>query len=389
MYTRVYADVDLDAIRSNVKNLMGLTKQGTKGLAVVKADAYGHGDVAVARALADLVDGYAVATVEEGVNLRNNGIDKLILVLGYVDEMHYQAVVDADIAIPVFDRASADALSECGLRLGKKARCHIKVDTGMGRIGIRPDEGGLELARYVAGLPGLSAEGIFTHFARADESDKSGAYAQFHSFCEFVGKLGQEGISFKYRHCANSAAIMEMPDTNLDMVRLGVAIYGMYPSDEVSRDVVTLRQALSLKSFVTYVKDVMPGETISYGGTYTAHRQMRVATVETGYGDGYPRGLSNKGRVIIHGKSAPIVGRVCMDQFMVDVTEIPECRRGDVVTLIGRDGEACILADELATATDTINYEITCDLGKRIPRRFIRDCRVIGCRDYFNEKWDF
>lgn len=388
-YTRVYADVDLDAIKSNVIELMNKTKPGTKALAVVKADAYGHGDVAVARALIPYVDGYAVATVEEGVNLRENGIDKLILVLGYVDEKHFNIIIENDITIPLFDEETALKLSGIAVKMGKNAHCHIKVDTGMKRIGLSPDEIGIQIVKAIKSLPGISIDGIFTHFATADETDKSSAYAQFNKFCYFIKQLEENGITFEIKHCANSAAIMEMPETNLDMVRLGVAIYGMYPSDEVDHEKIKLKPALSLKSFVTYVKDVDVGESISYGKTYVADKKMRVATIEIGYGDGYPRGLSNKGQVIIRGKLAPIVGRVCMDQFMVDVTHIKDVARGDVVTLIGFDGKEKILADDLARITNTINYEVTCDLGKRIPRRFFENGKMIGCRDYFHEEWNF
>lgn len=387
-YTRVYADINLDNIEYNVKALMALTKPGTKAMAVVKADAYGHGDVAVARAVNDIVDAYAVATVEEGINLRQNGIEKMILVLGYVDEMHYDQVIRYDLSIPVFDTEMAKKMSAAAVAAGKNIRCHVKVDTGMHRIGLRPDDDGIETVLAIAKYDGLDVEGIFTHFATADEKDKTAAYRQFELFKTFVEKLENKGMHFKYRHCSNSAGIIDMPDVNMDMVRLGIAMYGMYPSDEVSHDAVELKPAIELKSSVTMVKTIQPGERVSYNGTFEAKRVTRLATIETGYGDGYPRSLSNKGYVLIRGRKAPITGRVCMDQFMVDVTDIPDVGRLDEVTLIGRDGDEYISVEEIAALAGTFNYEFVCDLGKRIPRNYYSNGRYIGSMDYFYRKWD-
>lgn len=387
-YTRVYADINLDNIEKNVKALMSATGKGTKVMAVVKADGYGHGDVAVARATAHLVDAYAVATVEEALNLQNNGINKPILVLGYVDEQHFDDVIKAGIATPIFDVETAKALSDRAVMLGKKAICHIKVDTGMRRIGLEPDSDGEKAALEISGLEGIEAEGIFTHFAAADEKDKTVAREQLSKFTEFVDRLEKDGLKFKYRHCSNSAGVIDMPEANMDMVRIGIAMYGMYPSTEVRRDVVKLYPALELKSFVTMVKTIQAGDRVSYNGTYEAKKQTVIATVETGYGDGYPRNLSNKGFVLIHGRKAPITGRVCMDQFMVDVTEIPCVKRGDVVTLIGGDGGMSISVEEIAGLAGIFNYEFVCGLGKRIPRNYYYNGRLIGSRDYFNEKWD-
>lgn len=387
-YTRVYADINLDNIKANVRALMGATKPGTKAMAVVKADAYGHGDVAVAKAVSPLVDAYAVATVEEGVNLRENGIGKMILVLGYVDEMHFENVINKDISVPLFDTETAEGLSAVAVKLGKKAKCHIKVDTGMRRIGLEPDETGRDIVKRIYELPGIELEGIFTHFATADETDKTRAYGQLEKFKAFVGELESEGINFKYRHCSNSAGIIDMPEANMDMVRLGIAMYGMYPSDEVCTDNVKLQPAIELKSFVTMVKTISRGDRVSYNGTYEAVKPTVIATVETGYGDGYPRNLSNKGYVLIRGKKAPITGRVCMDQFMVDVTDIPGVCRGDMVTLIGHDGGQNISVEETARIAGTFNYEFVCGLGKRIPRNYYNNGKYIGSRDYFNEKWE-
>lgn len=387
-YTRVYADINLDNIKENVKNLMAAAAPGTKAMAVVKADAYGHGDVAVAKALEPVVEAYAVATAEEALNLRENGIDKMILILGYVDENHFESVINSGISIPLFDIEMAEKLSAAAVKLKRKAKCHIKVDTGMRRIGLEPDEGGKAVVMEASRLQGIEIEGIFTHFAYADERDKTNAYIQLKKFRTFVDSLESEGITFKYRHCSNSAGVIDMPEANMDMVRLGIAMYGMYPSGEVIKQNVKLYPAIELKSFVTMVKTIQAGERVSYNGTYTAKRPTVIATVETGYGDGYPRNLSNKGYVLIHGQKAFITGRVCMDQFMVDVTDIPGVCRGDMVTLIGNDGQNNISVEEMAEMAGTFNYEFVCGLGKRIPRNYYLNNRYIGSRDYFTEKWN-
>lgn len=388
-YYRVYADIHLDAVRDNVRALMALTKAGTKAMAVVKADGYGHGDVAVAKAVYEDVFGYAVATLDEAVNLRENGIDKPILILGFVNPDEYEPLVNNQVAVTVFDYETAKQLNEVAKRLGKNALCHIKVDTGMRRIGLEPDESGLLVIKQIKALECVDAQGIFTHFATSDEKDKTRAAAQYDKFTHFIELLEDNGIEFMYKHCANSAAVIDMPYVHKDMVRLGIAMYGMYPSDEVDRDRVELRPALELKSHITMVKTVGSGEAVSYGGTYVTDKETRIATVSLGYGDGYPRALSSKGYVLIKGCVAPIIGRVCMDQLMVDVTDIPDVKRSDVVTLIGRDGDKCITVEEIAGLAGTFNYEFVCDLNKRIPRNYYMDGKYIGSHDYFHENWFF
>lgn len=387
-YTRVYADINLDAICTNVRELMKNTKAGTKAIAVVKADGYGHGDVAVAKAIGELVDGYAVATLDEAVNLRKNNIKKPILILGYVNPDGYEILIENEIDGVVFDCETACELDETARKLGKTAFCHIKVDTGMRRIGLEPDESGMEIVRKIKQLPNLQMRGIFTHFATSDEKDKTAALKQLEKYNKFVDSLEREGIHFQVRHCSNSAAVIDMPQANEDAVRLGIALYGLYPSEEVDFSAVKLTPALELKSTVAMVKRLPAGEHVSYGGTYTTNKETVLATIETGYGDGYPRALSNKGYVLIHGKKAPICGRVCMDQFMVDVTDIPGVKRGDVVTLIGKDGDSFISVEEISALAGTFNYEFVCDLGKRIPRNYFLKGEYIGSRDYFYEKWD-
>lgn len=387
-YYRVYAEINLDAIVKNVDNLMALTKENTGALAVVKADGYGHGDVAVAKAVAQKVTGYAVATLDEAVNLRENGVKKPILVLGYVDPYEFDILVSHEITATVFDVETAQLLADAARVQKKQAHCHIKVDTGMRRIGLEPDENGIAIVKQITALKELSADGIFTHFAASDETDKTSAEHQFKLFTDFTGRLEKEGIHFTYRHCANSAAVIDMPQVDLDMVRLGIAMYGMYPSDEVKKEKVELFPALDLKSHVTMVKEIPAGEKVSYGGTFTATRTTKLATVSVGYGDGYPRALSSKGYVLVRGQKAPIVGRVCMDQMMVDVTDIENVTRADIVTLIGKDGDAEITVEEIAALAGTFNYEFVCDLGKRIPRSYYLNGEYIGTHDCFRENWN-
>ena len=387
-YYRVYAEINLDAIVKNVDNLMALTKENTGALAVVKADGYGHGDVAVAKAVAQKVTGYAVATLDEAVNLRENGVKKPILVLGYVDPYEFDILVSHEITATVFDVETAQLLADAARVQKKQAHCHIKVDTGMRRIGLEPDENGIAIVKQITALKELSADGIFTHFAASDETDKSSAEHQFKLFTDFTGRLEKEGIHFTYRHCANSAAVIDMPQVDLDMVRLGIAMYGMYPSDEVKEEKVELFPALDLKSHITMVKEIPAGEKVSYGGTFTTTRTTKLATVSVGYGDGYPRALSSKGYVLVRGQKAPIVGRVCMDQMMVDVTDIENVTRADIVTLIGKDGDAEITVEEIAALAGTFNYEFVCDLGKRIPRSYYLNGEYIGTHDCFRENWN-
>lgn len=387
-YYRVYAEINLDAIVKNVDNLMALTKENTGALAVVKADGYGHGDVAVAKAVAQKVTGYAVATLDEAVNLRENGVKKPILVLGYVDPYEFDILVSHEITATVFDVETAQLLADAARVQKKQAYCHIKVDTGMRRIGLEPDENGIAIVKQITALKELSADGIFTHFAASDETDKTSAEHQFKLFTDFTGRLEKEGIHFTYRHCANSAAVIDMPQVDLDMVRLGIAMYGMYPSDEVKKEKVELFPALDLKSHITMVKEIPAGEKVSYGGTFTTTRTTKLATVSVGYGDGYPRALSSKGYVLVRGQKAPIVGRVCMDQMMVDVTDIKNVTRADIVTLIGKDGDAEITVEEIAALAGTFNYEFVCDLGKRIPRSYYLNGEYIGTHDCFRENWN-
>lgn len=387
-FTRVVADIDLDAIRQNIINLMKNKPASVKTLAVVKANAYGHGDVAVARAVEDLADHYAVATLPEAVNLRKNNITKPILILGYVFPEEYDQLVENDITAVCFDLETARELSKAAKRLGKTALCHVKCDTGMRRIGLLPTEDAVQVVKEIIKLEALNVTGIFTHFAKADYADKTTADAQLKDFNTFVQMCEAEGVEFETVHAANSAATMDMDYAALDMVRLGIAMYGLEPSDEIVNKEIKLKQAISLKAKVVMVKTVDPGIGISYGHTFVTDRDTRVATVSIGYGDGYPRRLSNKGEVLICGKRAPIIGRICMDQFMIDVTDIPEAVRGSEVTLTGQDGDEFISVEEIcAVAEGGFNYEFVCDIGKRIPRRYFRDGKCVGWHDDYYSVW--
>lgn len=384
-YYRVHANIDLDAIYKNVSNAKALLKPGTKLMAIIKADAYGHGAKQVAETIDPIADAYGVAILEEGVELRKAGIDKPILILGFTPEPLYEAMIKYDISTTVFQLDMAQKISAVAVRLGKKAKIHIALDTGMSRIGFKQDEESLEVIKKIAKLPYIFIEGCFTHFARMDEEDKTKAMTQFEKYMDFVEKIEGCGIELPIKHVSNSAGIIEKQEVNLDMVRDGICVYGLYPSDEVNKENLELTPAMEIKSYVSFVKELEPGVEIGYGGTYTTERETRVATIPVGYADGYPRALSNKGHVLINGMSAPILGRVCMDQFMVDVTDIDNVEEGTMVTLVGRDGDENISIEEISEMSHSFNYEFVCDVGKRIPRVYYKGGKVVETKDYYPE----
>lgn len=378
--SRGYAEVSLDAIVENLCNMKAVINKKTQMIGVIKTDAYGHGSGAIAQACEplDFMWGFAVATPEEAMLLRKDGIHKPILILGYSFPYCYETLAREEIRPCVFREDSLPLLQAAAEKTGRRIKVHIKVDTGMGRIGISPDETGLRFIEEVLTYKNIEIEGLFTHFARADEADKTNAREQFALFTQFAESAEKRfSIHIPLKHCSNSAGILELPEANLDIVRAGITMYGLYPSDEVCKDRVALTPALSLYSHIVYIKRVPAGRPISYGGTYVTEEERRVATVPMGYGDGYPRSLSNKGCVLIHGRRAPILGRVCMDQFMVDVTEIPEAKEGDRVVLLGFDGEEHLSAEELGETSGRFNYELVCDFGKRIPRIYTRQGDII------------
>lgn len=387
-YERVYAAVDLSAALYNMERMHEAVSPQTKMIGVIKTDGYGHGAVPIGGELEKLpyVSGYAVATAEEAFILRRAGLSKPILILGYTFPYSYYELVLQEIRPAVFRKDAVEALDVCAGRLGRKAVVHVKVDTGMSRIGIRPDEEGLVFMEWIAGLAHIEVEGIFTHFARADESDHSAALSQLTKFTAFVEEAERRmGKQIPLKHCSNSAGILTLPQANLSLVRAGITLYGLSPSGEVTKDMLSLRPVLSLKSRLVYVKEIEAGTPVSYGGTFVAKEQMRIATIPVGYGDGYPRGLSGKGSVLVRGKRAPILGRVCMDQFMVDVSDIPDASEGDVVTLIGVDGGEEITMEELGELSGRFNYELACCLGKRIPRVYVKDGEIVCTKDNYGE----
>lgn len=384
-YNRVQAVINLDNIRHNISAMKSLVDKDKKMLAVIKADAYGHGAVEVAEALDDLADFYAVAFIDEALELRRAGIDKPILILGYTDPVDYELLLKYDVRPAMYETGDAQKLSDLAVSMGIKAKVHIKVDTGMGRIGFSCDDTGVEKIAEISNMPGIEIEGIFTHYAKADEIDKTAANGQLEKFRWINGQLVGLGIHIPVRHISNSAGIMEMDNSDFDMVRSGIVTYGLYPSEEVDKSIVELRPAMSLMSKVIFVKDVKAGTGIGYGWSYIADHDIRVATVSAGYADGYPRAQSNKGRVIIHGEYAPIIGRVCMDQFMVDVSHIDGVQVRDDVILIGRDGDKEVTVEEVAEPANSFNYELVCNISRRVPRTYIRDGKELGQVNYLLE----
>lgn len=383
-YFRVQADINLDAICNNISAIRQVIQPGTKIMAVIKADGYGHGASHIATALNEIgVDAFAIAILEEGVDLRQRGIKKPLLILGYTPKEQYADLVKYDISQTVFEYDMAEEISKQAVRQNKNGKIHIKVETGMNRIGFADTDASVEEILRISKLPNIEIEGIFTHFSAADEADKTSAHKQLLRYSNFVTKLEVKGLSIPMKHISNSAGIIDLPEANYDMVRSGIITYGLYPSEEVNKERLQLTPAMELKSHVVYVKEVEPGEGISYGSTYITKQKTRVATVSIGYGDGYPRALSNKGRVLIHGEYASILGRVCMDQFMVDVSHIDNVKQGDIVTLVGRDGENVITVEEVAELAGTFNYEFICGIGKRIPRVYYRHGKVADCSDFF------
>lgn len=369
-FTRTYAVIHLDAICKNVENVQKRVGRNVKIMAIVKANAYGHGAVKVAKKISGMVYGFAVATLDEALELRNNGINNMILVLGYVGKGGYEDAIREKITLAVLTKEMAEDISECARKLGCTAYCHIKINTGMNRIGFSVSESSIEEIKYIYGLPGLCCQGIFMHFATADSHDKSFAHKQYERFMWVIDELKSRGVTFEIKHCANSAAIVDMPEYALDMVREGIILYGLKPSDEVDSS-YKLYPAMEIKSHVIFVKDLPAGEGISYGQTFVTGRPSRIATVSIGYADGYPRSLSSRGYVLIHGKKAPVVGRVCMDQMMVDVTGIDGVKVDDVVTIVGRDEDEEITVEELGELSGRFNYEFVCDISERVEKMYV------------------
>ena len=378
--SRVYAEINLDAMCSNVSQALERMKPA-KLMAIIKTDAYGHGAVRSAKALDEIgVYAFGVATPGEALELRRAEIKNPILILGYVFEEYFDRMIENDIDLALFDLNTAKLLNSHAEKLGKKARVHIKADTGMGRIGFQPCDESAEIIKEIAALNNIEIDGMFTHFACADSKDKASVNRQIERFTNFVAKVKSEGVSLPIVHCYNSASIVDFDKPLFDMVRCGIITYGLEPSDEVSKTNIKLQKVMSINSHVAYVKKVGAGFTVSYGSTYVTDKETEIATIPVGYGDGYPRTLSNKGMVLIGGHFAKIIGRVCMDQFMVDVTGLG-VSRGDEVILMGSDGENSITAEEIGDLSGRFNYELVCDINKRVPRVYIKNGEIIAVDD--------
>ncbi|MBE5931988.1 MAG: alanine racemase [Lachnospiraceae bacterium] len=380
-YNRIYARINMDNLRYNIEKMKSMVKPDMKVLAVVKADAYGHGAVGVSQRIRDIVDYFGVATIDEAVELRNAGITEPILIIGYTDSDDFEKLVEHNITQAVYDVKECEKLSSVAVSAGTKIKVHLKVDSGMGRIGFLANESGVEEALKLKCMEGLDIEGIFTHYAKADELDKSYSRVQKEKFLNFIKGMEAGGVTFAIKHIDNSAGTMEMDDDEFDMVRLGIVSYGLYPSEEVDKS-VEIRPVMSLVSHVSHVKTVEAGTSISYGGTYITDTTRRIATVTVGYADGYPRAQSNLGRVIVRGQYAPIVGRVCMDQMMIDVTDIPDVSVKDEVILIGGTDDKYISVEEVAQYANSFNYELVCHIGRRVPHVYNEDGADTVCVNY-------
>lgn len=375
-YHRSFACVDLDAIDHNLCELKARLNEGVKALAVVKADAYGHGSVVVSKHIEDKVDYFAVATIEEAITIRDGGIKKPILVLSFTSPYQYEALIEKKITATIFNVDEAKILSDMAVKKGKKAKIHVPVDTGMGRIGFTPDEKGADAVREISLLEGVELEGLFSHYACADCEDKTDALQQTKLFDLFIELLNKRNVEIPIKHICNSAGTMEFTK-QYDMCRMGVALYGLYPSDEVKKDKVKLLPAMEVVSHVIHVKTVPQGFKIGYGHIYEAPSERRIATICIGYADGYKRCLTGVGYVLIHGKKAPVVGKVCMDQIMVDITDIPDAKVGDHAVVMGKSLDAEISAETLGEMCHSFNYEVVCNFMPRVTRVYYKDGKII------------
>jgi len=381
---RAWAEINLDAIAHNVREIRKLIGNHVEMMGVVKADAYGHGVLEVVRTLLDNgVTQLAVSMLDEAIQIRKMGIDVPILILNYTDPARAEEIVENELTQTVFSFDLPQALSDASVKLGKSVKVHIKIDTGMTRVGFMPGYNAVKSIMRISEMPGLIVEGIFTHFASADERETDYTYMQFEKFMSLCTELGRVGIHIPLKHACNSGGIIQYPEMHLDMVRPGIILYGLYPSDEVDKSKIRLEPAMTLKANVIQVKDVDAGVCISYGRTFRTARKSKIATIPIGYADGYTRLLSNKGRMLVNGEFAPVVGRICMDQCMIDVTDLKhEVKVGDEVVIFGRQNGSSISVEELAAEIGTINYELVCIIGKRIPRVYLKDGKICSVLNY-------
>jgi alanine racemase len=369
----VWAEIDLQAIANNVQELRRITKPEARMMAAVKANAYGHGMVEVAKTvLQSGADELGVARIEEAVQLREAGIDAPILIFGKTPSSMNERLIEFDIRPTVFDAEAAESLSKTASSNGAKIKAHLKVDTGMGRLGILPEKERVNDVTCMAKLPGIEIEGIYTHFATADVMDKTYARKQFELFSKFLDQLDQSGIVIPIKHAANSAGVIDLPETHLDMVRPGISVYGLYPSEDVDKTQVSLQPAMELKARIIHLKRVPAGFKVSYGSTYETKADTAIATIPIGYGDGYSRLMSSRGEMLVRGQRAPVAGRVCMDLTMLDVGHIPDVKLEDEVVIFGKQGNNSIHVDEIASILNTINYEVVTTVTNRVPRIFVK-----------------
>lgn len=374
-----YVAVDLDAICNNLQIVA--TRTGAQVCGVIKADAYGHGAVAVAKAIAPYCHFFGVSCLDEALELQNAGLTVPILILSRTDYRDFSVIVARGIRPAIFTWEDAEALSQEAQRQGVVAPFHFAVDTGMHRIGFPADQESTQLCAKIAALPGLEAEGIFSHFATADDDNLSRTYSQQARFDMFCEELSRLGVTVKYRHLNNSAASIRL-QKHYDMVRAGIVMYGHTPGGEMDVDAVGIRPALSWYSKISYIKQLDAGCEISYGGTFTTTRPTVVATLPVGYGHGYPRTLSNRFYVLIRGKRAPILGRVCMDQMMVDITDIPDVTEADMAVLVGKSGQEEITVEEISAAAGSFNYEFLCHIARRVPRLYYQNGQLVETHNY-------
>lgn len=381
-YRRAYAKVDLDIIKHNLMVTKKALKKDMKLAAVVKADGYGHGSVPVSLHIEDIVDFFCVATLEEGINLRYHGITKPILILACIPRNSYRESIVFDIRESVFTLDQAEKINAEAKQMNKKMTIHIAIDTGMNRIGFKPTKESAKVIRKIHDMENIEIEGIFTHFHSADEKDLTSALKQEEVFSDFLKMLHDMGVDPKIRHASNSAAVVNGIGTELDMVRCGITMYGITPSSDVNMEGFDYKPALSIYSIITYIKQIKTGECVSYGATFTAERDMDVATISFGYADGYPRDLSNNGYVLIHGTKCRILGRICMDQTIVDISNVTNAKIGDTVVILGKSESGSITVDELTKLSNTFSYEFICGINKRVPRLYYLNGEYLGKKDY-------
>lgn len=384
---RAWAEIDLDALGYNFKNIKAQLKPETKTMCVVKADAYGHGSTNIAAHLLKLgADCLAVATPEEALSLRKNKISADILILGYVEKECFAELISNNITLTVFDMLSAEAVSEAAQKQNKTAKIHIKIDTGMTRIGYCVSEKSADEIIKISKLKNIYLEGMFSHFSKADETDKTYSRMQFERFMEMDRLLFERGLRVPVRHIANSAAIIDLPEYQLDMVRPGVILYGIYPSNDVKKENCPLKAVMSVKARITRIREIESPVMVSYGGTYEARSGEKIATVPVGYADGYSRVLTGSAKMLAGGKIVPVVGKICMDQCMIDVTSVNNINVGDEVIILGKEGDNVISAENLADIMGTIGYEILCMVGKRLTRIYTQGGKIVNVLNYL-ENW--